>query len=51
MKKLTNKTVFNKSTALISGILGKYNRTTNKDYKYSKKYGFNDNTFHAPFTV
>lgn len=42
MKKLTNKTIFNKSTTLISGILGKYNRTTNKDYKYSKKYGFND---------
>lgn len=42
MKKLSNKSAFNKSIALIFGILGKYNRTTNKEYKYSKEYGFMD---------
>lgn len=42
MKKITNRTIFNKSITLISGILGKNNRITNKAYKYSKEYGFND---------
>lgn len=42
MKKVTRKTVFRKISGLIDGLIGRYSRITNAEYKYYKQYNFED---------
>jgi hypothetical protein len=42
MKKVSKRTIFSKSMSVIYGIIGRYSRIANNDYKYSKSYNFKD---------